>query len=147
MFIEWIINNLAVSIPVVTATVGALFAGLWTLITFVQKISSDGEQKAFERYRLLSKELTTGRDDKEAPFIAFQLDAVYELRFYRKYYPRSIWVLKDLKRRWSNSGSYSEFHLAEVDETLKYISRRRSIISAFYMKLFSFLYLFNRTDN
>jgi len=136
----WALDHPEQSIPAITAALALIFGGFWTALTFLQKIHSDNEEKVLERYRKLSKQITEGDDDAKAPYIAYQLDAVYSLRFYPKFYPRSIWMLKDILRRWTESDSYNEHHTNEVKDTLIYIAHRKNFIGRMLFGVFNLVW-------
>lgn len=139
---QWIQTSPAQSIPILSAGLGLVAGGVWTVLTFFHKIYSDREQRLFERYRLLSKEITVGRDGDDLPYIAYQLDAIYELRFFRKYYPRTIWMLKGLRGRWENSTNYDKSNLAEIDDTISYIAHRKNLGGSILFCIFNFFWWF-----
>lgn len=143
---QWIQTSPAQAIPILSAGGGLVAGGIWTLITFFHKIYSDREQRLFERYRLLSKEIIVGRDGDDDPYIAYQLDAIYELRFFRKYYPRSIWMLKELKGRWESSPTYGKRYHDEIDDTISYIAHRKNLGGCILFGIFNFFWWFNRKD-
>lgn len=128
MLSAWITANPEKSIPVISAALALFLGGMWTVMTFFQKIKAEKEQKNFDRYRLLSKEITVGKDGDQTPYIPFQLDAIFELRSFRKYYPRSLWMLKHLRERWLVAPNYTESHVRELEETISYIAHRKTII-------------------
>jgi hypothetical protein len=127
--ISWFKADIASSWQVLSAAIGLFAGGLWTALVFFQKVLSEREQKRFDRYRLLIKEINEGRGDDGQVYIAYQLDAVYELRYHRKYYPRTLWLLERLKKFWSANSSYDASHLREIDETIDFIRLRRNLIS------------------
>ncbi|UWA63693.1 hypothetical protein [Enterobacter cloacae] len=141
---KWVIENPEKSLPVISAALTLFFGGMWSILTFLQKIRAEKEQRDFDRYRLLSKEITVGKDGDDTPYIPFQLDAIYELRSFRKYYPRTLWMLKHLRVRWDISPNYNEFHIEELDETIAYISHRKTIIGVFIFSVPNLIWWFHK---
>ena len=142
---KWVIDNPEKSLPVISAALALFFGGMWTVMTFFQRIRAEKEQRDFDRYRLLSKEITVGRDGDDTPYIPYQLDAIYELRSFRKYYPRTLWMLKHLRLRWVVSPNYNEFHVKELDETISYISHRKTLIGVFIFSALNLIWWFERS--
>jgi hypothetical protein len=134
-FFNWVRADVSVSWQIISAAMGLFVGGLWTALVFFQKVLSESEQKRFDRYRLLIKEINEGRGNDGSIYIAYQLDAVYELRFHRKYYSRSLWLLSRLKCDWANSkkASYDIEHLNEIDQTIDYIRHRNNLLSRIAM--------------
>ena len=130
---NWILNNPEKSIPVVGAFLGLVLGGLWTTLTFFQKTLYDREQQQFERYHRLFEELNRGKEGKV--YIDFQLNSVYELRFFRKYYPRSERMILALIPRWEANDKYRESDVEELKATLKYIRFRKSLLGMILMRI------------
>lgn len=135
---NWILNNPEKSIPVVGAFLGLVLGGLWTTLTFFQKTLYDREQQQFERYHRLFEELNRGKEGKV--YIDFQLNSVYELRFFRKYYPRSERMILALIPLWEASDKYRESDVEELKATLKYIRFRKSLLGMIVMRIANFVW-------
>lgn len=148
-FFNWFKTDVSGSWQITSAAIGLFVGGLWTALVFFQKVLSESEQKRFDRYRLLVKEINEGRGDDGHVYIAYQLDAVYELRFHRKYYPRSLWLLSRLKCDWTKSGdsSYDIEHLNEIDQTIDYIRHRGNQISRIAFCVLNFLRFYRLRKN
>jgi hypothetical protein len=144
------------NLKVLLAVGGALAsiaAGIWAVVIFFHKAITEREQKEFDRYRMLIKDLNVG-EDGSAPFIDFQLAAVYQMRFYRKYYPRSLWMLNRLKLQWaandaervanSDAPKYALKHFEEIDETIIFIGHRKSILGCLIFGIPNLFYIFYR---
>lgn len=136
------------TIGLIATGVGLFSGACWTVLTFFHKTLSDREQQRFERYRLLIQELNEGRGS-EGVYIDYQLDAIYELRFHKKYYPRTLWMLNRLRSTWQQrdlgraNKKYDKGHLSELDETINYISRRKNLRCRVVLYFFSFFWLFH----
>lgn len=135
-------------IGLIATGVGLFSGAFWTVLTFFHKTLSDREQQRFDRYRLLIQELNTGRGS-DGVFIDYQLDAIYELRFHKKYYPRTLWMLNRLRSNWEQwdngqeNKKYNKGHLSELDETINYISRRKNLICRVVLYVISFFWIFH----
>ncbi|EOH8198984.1 hypothetical protein EKS35_03895 [Enterobacter hormaechei subsp. steigerwaltii] len=125
-FINWVVNSPEKSLPALGAALGLVLGGLWTALTFFQKVLVEKEQRQFERYHHLIDQLNRGI--KGDVRVDFQLNAVYELRFFRKYYPRSERIVELLIPRWIESSSYNDDNVDELRATLSFIRWRKSII-------------------
>ena len=143
---DWFVKNPEKSFPIASAVIGLFVGGVWTALVFFQKILSEREQKKFDRYRLLVTEINEGRGSDGKVYIAYQLDGVYELRFHRKYYPRSILLLSRLKKDWERSENYDAAHLLEIDQTIDYMRHRANSLSRLSMYLYTSMRLFWKRD-
>lgn len=122
----WIVGNPEKAIPVLGAAIGLILGGMWTVLTFFQKILVEKEERQFQRYRKLIEELNKGIGGEV--YVDYQLNAVYELRFYKKYYPRSLRIVRDLIPRWQKSPSYVPANIEELRATVSYLEIRQSVI-------------------
>ncbi|PBI78951.1 hypothetical protein A9993_04085 [Rahnella victoriana] len=134
----WFMSDLEKNIPIVSVAIGLLMGGIWTVLTFFHKVFSEREEMQFQRYRLLVEELNQGKKDTEngvrEVYIDFQLNSIYEMRFYKKYYARSERLISELIPRWKLSASYNDSHIEELKATLKYIKCRKSLFGNLVMK-------------
>lgn len=131
--IDWALKNPEKSIPALGAALGLVFGGFWTALTFFQKILAEKEQKQFDRYQLIVDQLNKGKDGDV--YVDFQLNAVYEMRFFRKYFPRSERIVELLIPRWILSPSYNDENVEELRATLRYIRSRKSPVLTIPVKL------------
>ena len=137
-FLNWVINNPEKSLPTLGAALGLIIGGFWTALTFFQKVLVDKEQRQFDRYHHLIEQLNRGI--KGDVYVDFQLNAVYELRFFRKYYPRSERIVELLVPRWIESPSYNDENVAELRATLSYIRWRKSIVGTLVITILNFVW-------
>lgn len=150
-FFDWIKTNPEKSITVISGMVGLFAGGVWTVLLFFHKFMSEREQKQFERYRLLIRDLNVA-DDGEAPYIDFQMDAIYQMRFFRRYYPRSLWMLNRLIARWKEKDTgrtnpcYGIGHIDEVEETIAYIAHRKTWLGTIIFFFYDMFPLFQRKE-
>lgn len=137
--INWFYSDLDKTIPIASVAVGLFMGGVWTVLTFFHKFYTDREEMQFQRYRLLVEELNRGKKeenkDEWAVYVDFQLNSVYEMRFYRKYYPRSERIIEGLIPRWEKAPSYNDANVEELKATLKYIRYRKSFAGNILMKI------------
>jgi len=131
--IDWALKNPEKSIPIFGAALGLVLGGFWTALTFFQKILAEKEQKQFDRYQLIVDQLNKGKDGQV--YVDFQLNAVYEMRFFRKYFPRSERIVELLIPRWIASDSYNDENVEELRATLRYIRARKSPLLTIPVKL------------
>ncbi|MFQ6288202.1 hypothetical protein ACLMPM_22825 [Yersinia enterocolitica] len=137
--INWFLKDLGKSIPIVSIAIGLFMGGVWTVLTFFHKFYADRDEKQFQRYRLLVEELNRGREDAESKkreiYVDYQLNSIYEMRFYRKYFPRTERIIIELIPRWEKSDSYNDLHINDLKATLRYIRWRKSLIVNLVMKV------------
>lgn len=148
-FIEALVKDTLQTISLIATGFGLFSASFWTVLTFFHKTLSDREQQRFDRYRLLIQELNQGRGE-DGVYIDYQLDAIYELRFHKKYYPRTLWMLNRLRDSWQQKDTgrtkkiYGRGHLSEIDETINYISLRKNFISRVLFLFVDVFWIFHR---
>lgn len=142
-------NKPTETIPLIIGFLGLFAGGLWTILVFLSNLVTEREQRQFERYRLLIQNLNVG-DDGASPYIDFQMDAVYQMRFFRKYYPRSLWMLNRLVARWKEADrgrsnpKYDKGHIQEIEETIIYIARRKTRVGSMIFYFIDFIPIFQR---
>ncbi|MCO4156881.1 hypothetical protein [Citrobacter amalonaticus] len=123
---NWVVGNPEKAIPVLGAAFGLILGGVWTVLTFFQKILVEKEERQFQRYRKLIEELNKGI--RGEVYVDYQLNAVYELRFFKKYYSRSVRIVRDLIPRWEESDSYVPANIEELRATVAYLEIRQTVI-------------------
>lgn len=135
-FISWVIGSPEKSLPTLGAAIGLVLGGFWTALTFFHKVWMEREEKQFIRYHKLVEELNKGRvNSKGEPevYVDYQLNSVYEMRFFPKYYPRSERIIELLIPRWKISDSYNDQNVRDLETTLRYIRIRKSPIGRFFL--------------
>ncbi len=80
--------------------------------------------KEFEAYHKLVKELVDSTKQNGAMYVDRQTAAMYELRFYRRYYSHSLRMLKGLREKWVNVADQFPRLIDELDLTIQYINTK-----------------------
>lgn len=80
--------------------------------------------KEFEAYHKLVKELVEPPIGNGAMYIDRQTAAIYELRFYKRYFPHSLRMLKSLQVKWVAVPNQFPRLIEELDLTINYIEHK-----------------------
>lgn len=79
--------------------------------------------KEFEAYHKLVKELVQPPTIDGALYIDRQTAILYELRFYKRYFPHSLRMLRGLRKKWTTPDQFLRL-LEELDLTIDFISSK-----------------------
>ncbi|AFT69516.1 hypothetical protein B5T_01233 [Alloalcanivorax dieselolei B5] len=106
------------------SALGAAIAFIFGVYKFQAERKATHFWREFEAYHKLVKELVEPSSEDGAMYVDRQAAAVYELRFYSRYYPHSLRMLKGLREKWGAvSGRYPRL-IDELDLSIEYISGR-----------------------
>ncbi|KKY86716.1 hypothetical protein OA46_10030 [Enterobacter cloacae] len=123
--IKWIAENPEKSIPLVLSVVTLAFGGIWTALTFIHKAILESKDRELEAYQKVIEVLNEGK--MGGPYIDYQLDSIYQLRFFPRYYQRSLRLIDRLIPRWEKLPAYQNMEITEeLQSTRTYIARRQS---------------------
>lgn len=112
----------AVSISAVISTIGLALAGARS---FWEK-RTERRWKEFENYHLLVKELVQP-DEGGSIYMDRQTAAIFELRFFRRYYPHTLRMLNRLQKQWlDKQSSCGRDFSSLIDEANRTITHIRS---------------------
>jgi len=98
------------NLPVLTALAGVFAAALAALRYFMER-SRDARWKEFETYHKMVKDLVEPEVKDGEMRIDRQCALIYEFRFFRRYYPQTLRMLKTLKTyggSWQNDRLQAE---------------------------------------
>jgi len=122
---KWVIENPEKSIPLVISFTALLFGGMWTALTFMHKAILESKDRELDAYQKVIEVLNEGKAG--GAFIDYQLDSIYQLRFFPLYYQRSLRLIDRLISRWSVHPAYQNMKITEeLQSTKDYIARRQS---------------------
>lgn len=123
--LKWFADNPEKSIPLVLSATALIFGGMWTALTFIHKAILESKDRELEAYQKVIVILNDGKDGRV--YIDYQLDSVFQLRFFTRYFPRSLRLIDRLISRWSQHPAYQNMRIIEeLESTRNYIKRRRS---------------------
>lgn len=123
--IKWVIENPEKSIPLVLSVATLAFGGIWTALTFIHKAILESKDRELEAYQKVIEVLNEGKAG--GAFIDYQLDSIYQLRFFPRYYQRSLRLIERLVSRWEKLPAYQNMKITEeLQSTKTYIARRQS---------------------
>jgi hypothetical protein len=105
------------SIPLISAGIIAIVGALWTAVQYAFARRRDHNKEVFETYHRLIDELVGGKGNGQ-PYVDRQCAIVFELRFYRRYYPATRRILAGLKQDWATSPLAKTRLFHEMDLTI-----------------------------
>ena len=136
---KWVVENPEKSIPLILSATALVFGGLWTALTFIHKAILESKDRELAAYQKLIEVLNDGKEDKV--YIDYQLDSIFQLRFFTRYFPRSLRLIDRLIARWSVMPAYQNKKIIEeLQSTKNYIKRRRSPLSRFILGVVCFIW-------
>lgn len=106
------------------SAVGAAIAFIFAVYKFQVDRAASHFWKEFEAYHKLVKELVEPPSENSALYIDRQTAVIYELRFYKRYYPHSLRMLKGLRDKWVLVPNQYTRLIEELDLTIEYIGNK-----------------------
>jgi hypothetical protein len=101
---------------------GAAVAFIFGAYKFQAERKASHFWKEFEAYHKLVKELVEPPTEKGAMYVDRQTAAMYELRFYKRYFQHSLRMLKGLREKWASVPNQFPRLIEELDLTIEYIT-------------------------
>lgn len=105
------------------SAIGAAVAFIFAIYKFQVERAASHFWKEFEAYHKLVKEFVEPPSENGAMFIDRQTAAIYELRFYKRYHPHSLRMLKGLRDKWVEVPNQYTRLIEELDLTIEYIGK------------------------
>lgn len=137
--LKWVADNPEKSIPLILSVTALIFGGLWTALTFIHKAILESKDRELIAYQKVIEVLNKGKDGDV--FIDYQLDSVFQLRFFTRYFPRSLRLIDRLITRWTGSRAYENMQIIEeLESTKKYIKIRQSPLSRLFAGIVCFVW-------
>ena len=103
---------------------GTAVAFVWSVWQYVDQRRRESNNRQFEAYHKLVKELVSPDPGSEVMWIQRQAAVIFELRHFPRYYEFTERLLKGLREKWRSD---AEFHwpmlLEEIDRTLEHIRK------------------------
>ncbi|OHD89698.1 hypothetical protein [Sulfuricurvum sp. RIFCSPLOWO2_12_FULL_43_24] len=106
------------------SAIGAAVAFIFAIYKFQVERAASHFWKEFEAYHKLVKELVEPPSENGAMFIDRQTAAIYELRFYKRYYSHSSRMLKGLRDKWAAVPNQYPRLIEELNLTIEYIEKK-----------------------
>lgn len=100
---------------------GAAIAFIFTVYKFQSERKATHFWKEYEAYHKLVKELVEPPTENGAMYVDRQTAAMYELKFYKRYYPHTLRMLKSLKIKWEKVPDQFPRLIEEIDLTIQHI--------------------------
>ncbi|MFA6009115.1 MAG: hypothetical protein WC799_03955 [Desulfobacteraceae bacterium] len=104
---------------------GAAVAFIFGAYKFQAERKASHFWREFEAYHKLVKELVEPPAENGALYIDRQTAAMYELRFYKRYFPHSLRMLKSLREKWVSVPNQFPRLIEEIDLTIQYIGKKQ----------------------
>jgi hypothetical protein len=107
------------------SAIGAAFAFAWSIIQFFSIRMREARFREFETFHKLIKELTEMQHTNNYRQIA----VLFELRFYPRYYPITLRILKSTRKHAGGLTNTSTEMIEEVNCLITFIERRSNTMS------------------
>src|ERR1022692_1463006 len=106
------------------AALGTAVAFVWSVWQYVDQRRRESNDRQFEAYHKLVKELVSPDPESKVLWIQRQAAVIFELRHFPRYFEFTERMLMGLREKWSTD---PEFHwpmlLEEIDSTLEQIRK------------------------
>jgi len=93
---------------------------IWGSISYIKIKKKEADYLQFKTYHDLIQQLVEPEKPGSAMFIDRQIAVIFELRYFKKYYPVSLRILKGLKESWTKSGVNLRLS-QELDMTINFL--------------------------
>lgn len=114
------------SYSVQLSTIVAVLAFVFSVYKFWTERKIKQFWQEYEAYHKLVKELVEPATKDGGMYVDRQTAALYELRFYNRYFPHSLRMLESLKKKWSETESLSPRLIEELDLSIEFLSQRKT---------------------
>lgn len=105
------------------SVIGAAIAFAWSVVQFFSVRTREARFREFETFHKLIKELTEATNTNNYRQIA----VLFELRFYPRYYPVTLRILKSTKEHDDSLPNTSSVMIEEVNILISFIERRSNV--------------------
>jgi len=110
----------------VLSIIGASIAFAWSIIRFVLDRRKELQDREFEAYHRLIKELVSPDPESKVMWIDRQAAVVFELRHFPRYYEFTVRMLLHLREKWKADPDFQwQYLLDEVDRTIEYVKSKK----------------------
>lgn len=106
------------------SAIGASIAFIFSVYKFQAERKASHFWKEFETYHKLIKELVQPPSETEGLYIDRQTTIIYELRFYKRYFPHSLRMLLSLREKWVGVPNQYPRLIEELDLTIEHIKKQ-----------------------
>lgn len=106
------------------SALGAAIAFIFSVYKFQAERKESHFWKEFEAYHKLVKELVEPPSENGALYIDRQTAILYELQFYKRYFPHSLRMLQSLRTKWVAVPNQYLRLIEELELTIDYISKQ-----------------------
>ena len=107
------------------SALGAAVVFIFGAYKYLSERNKSHYWKEYEVYHKVIKELVEPSSPNSEMYIDRQTAAIYELRFYPRYYSHTLRMLKGLKEKWAKVSGLSPRLLKELDLTINYIEKKK----------------------
>jgi hypothetical protein len=119
--VGWLSSNTAV-----LGILGAAIAFIWSTIQRVQQRKHEADEREFQAFHKLVKELVSPESESGVMWIDRQAVVPFELRHFPRYYEFTERMLTGLRRKWTEDQEFRWPRLIEeIDLTLKHIRQSK----------------------
>jgi hypothetical protein len=113
----------------ILAGLSAMVVFLWSVVQFFLVRRRDAENRDFEVYHRLVKELVQPDSGAAAPYMDRQAAVVFELRHFPKYFQISLRTLHHLREAWKKPDGSRTRILDEIDLTIQFLQSQSGSVA------------------
>lgn len=96
---------------------------LWVIYSYFDNKSKELNQKEFDNYHTLLKELVEPPQNGVS-YVDRQCAIIYEFKNFKRYYPFSHRTLVGLRKKWIEENTVFPRHLEELDLTISFLEKK-----------------------
>ncbi len=105
------------------SALGAAVVFIFGIYKFLVERKESHFWKEFETYHTLVKELVEPPSENGPLYLDRQTAILYELRFYKRYFPHTFRMLKALKEKWDTPDQHTRL-IEELNLTIDYVKKK-----------------------
>jgi len=96
---------------------------LWGSFSYIKIKNKEANYLHFKTYHELIQQLVEPKDTVSGMKVDRQVAVIFELRYFKKYFPVTLRILKGEKESWTKSGANPRL-LQELDFTINFLDKR-----------------------
>lgn len=108
---------------VLIGIMGGICSFTWSIYRYLDSKNREQNIKEFEHFHELIKNLVQPDPEIGKLFLDRQAAIIFELRHFKRYYPYSLRMLKNLLLIWENHPNSSTWLMDEINLTIQFLEK------------------------